>query len=52
MVGDGTMGNVARALTALYDDVVRGRDRSIEAELLAVYAEQPTTARDVAYATA
>jgi branched-chain amino acid aminotransferase len=51
VVGDGTMGNVARTLTALYDDVVRGRDRSVEAELLAVYGEQATAAPDVAYAT-
>ncbi len=51
-VGDGTMGSVARALTALYDDVVRGRERSFEAELLPVYGGLPTASRDAAYATA
>ena len=38
-IGDGSIGPVARTVTRVYDDVVRGRDESYEAECFAVYPE-------------
>ncbi len=51
-IGDGEAGPVVRSLTRLYDDVIRGRNRSFEAELLPVYGDQATTTVDLAYASA
>jgi branched-chain amino acid aminotransferase len=44
MIGDGTIGPVARSVTRLYDDVTRGRDDRFNAELLPVHAAVPALA--------